>query len=61
MAISYLLLSAFRIYILERVEEIEADTNFENVKSNKSMLFSSKSIFCTTVFAVKCKDSKREA
>jgi hypothetical protein len=55
------MLSAFRIYILERDEEIDVDTNFENIKSNITMLFSSKSIFCITVFAVKCKDSKREA
>jgi len=41
MAISYWIRSAFRIYILERIEEIDADAKFESVKSNRSMLFCS--------------------
>jgi hypothetical protein len=33
------MLSAFGIYMLERVEEIVADIKFENMKSKGSMLY----------------------
>ena len=59
MAISYLMLSAFRIYILERVEEIDVVTKFEHVKSNS--YFRPKIIFCIPVFTIKCKDWKKES
>jgi hypothetical protein len=60
MAISYLMLSAIRIYVLETVEEIDADSKYENVKGITVCYFSPKIIFCILVFAIKCKDSRRE-
>jgi len=53
------MLSAFRIYILERVEEIDVVTKFEHVKSNS--YFRPKIIFCIPVFTIKCKDWKKES